>query len=216
VAERPRIDDSVLEAETRRLIERGYTIYRGSNDLLPHPLRRFRPDAFAVGREPNLIIEVVTDDSASADRIRQLREEVEKRPGWELRVLLDRGARARVLDAAPIETINAAIRSAEAVLGSGEPAPSLLLAWGTFEALARRLVPNEFGRPQTPGRLIQILASQGVVDVGEEGLLRRLASVRNAVIHGELSQAASEADVQAFLQILKSLRDQTAEPATAR
>jgi uncharacterized protein YutE (UPF0331/DUF86 family) len=84
---------------------------------------------------------------------------------------------------------------------AGEAAPGLLLAWGVFEALSRKLVPDEFVRPQSPGRLIQTLASLGHLTFDNEKLLRRLAKVRNAVIHGELSESAEYEDVERFLNL---------------
>lgn len=202
------VEEGVLAAETRRLAERGYTVYRGGGDLLPPPLKNIQPDAVAVGREPNYVIELVTDESASAEKLKRLRQEIAEVPGWKLLVLLDRGTRSRALDEASLELIDATLESASNVLVSGEAAPALLLGWGIFEALARRLVPGEFQRPQTPGRLIQILASRGFLTVNEEAFLRRLASVRNAVIHGELSKTAASEDVREFMRILRSLRVQ--------
>jgi hypothetical protein len=135
-----------------------------------------------------------------------LRRQVAELPGWELRVVLDRGARAPELREASAEQIDESIRSARKVFLSGETAAGLLLTWGIFEALSRKLVPGEFQRPQTPGRLIQKLTSEGYLSPGDERLLRKLAKVRNAVIHGELSEIADSADVGNFLNVIDALR----------
>ncbi|MBX3568354.1 MAG: hypothetical protein KF914_09870 [Rhizobiaceae bacterium] len=209
------VEQEVLAAETRRLIERGYTIYRQGNTFLPKTLREFQPDAVAIGREPKYLIEVVTEGADSAERLKRLHQEVKKLPDWELLVLFDRGVRSRVIEYVPLEYIDSALKSIRNVLSSAEAAPALLLAWGAFEALARRIVPSEFQRPQSPGRLIQILVSQGFVTIEDEALLRRLAKVRNSIIHGELMTVADKDDVRAFLAILESLRDQAAPPARA-
>jgi hypothetical protein len=201
-----RSEQELLEVETRRLEERGYTIYRGANDLLPRSLKPYAPDAVAVGREPKYVIEIVRESPAALDRLRKLREQLTGLPGWELLVVLDRGARAPELQQATNQQIDEAIESARKVLLSGEAAPGLLFAWGVFEALARKLIPDEFVRPQTPGRLIQTLASKGYVNQPDEQLLRKLAKVRNAVIHGELSSSAGLADVERFLHLLIALR----------
>jgi uncharacterized protein YutE (UPF0331/DUF86 family) len=201
-------EQELLEAETRRLQERGYTIYRGRNELVPPSLKSFAPDAIAVGREPKYLIEVVREGSDEVDKLKALRQQLSQVPGWELLVVLDRGSRAPELQKATAEQIDEAIRSAQKVLSLGEAAPALLLAWGVFEGLSRNLVPTEFARPQSPGRLIQILASEGYLNTTEEQLLRSLAKARNAVIHGELSEGVERIQVEYFLNLLIKLQEQ--------
>lgn len=200
------IEQELIEVESRRLEERGYTIYRGRNDLVPPSLKLFSPDAIAVGREPKYLIEVVREGPDAVSKLKALRQELAQLPGWELLVVLDRGGRSPELQHATAEQIDEAIRSARKVLSSGEAAPGLLLAWGVFEALSRKLVPDEFVRPQSPGRLIQILASKGYLDLDGEQLLRRLAKARNAIIHGELSASVDPAEAENFLNLLAALR----------
>jgi uncharacterized protein YutE (UPF0331/DUF86 family) len=207
VVEQAGSEQELLDVETRRLEERGYTIYRGANDLVPRSLGSFLPDAIAIGREPKYLIEVVREGPAEVDKLKALRKQLEELPGWELLVVLDRGTRSPELRQATLEQIDDAIQSAKKVLSLGEIAPGLLLAWGVFEALSRRLIPDEFVRPQTPGRLVQVLTSRGYVDSAEEKLLRKLAIARNAVIHGDLSNRADASQVDEFLALLVRLRN---------
>ncbi|WP_365948185.1 hypothetical protein [Tardiphaga sp.] len=65
--------------------------------------------------------------------------------------------------------------------------------------------------PQTQGRLVQVLAGEGYVTPDEADFLRRSASLRNRLIHGELSTHVDGSTVGTFLGILESL----AEPALA-
>ena len=198
--------EGVLSAKTRELSERGYTIYRSANDILPKELRTLRPDAIAVGKEPNYLIEVIRDDVEESAKLKQLRQEISKIPGWKLLVLYDRGTRVKALAEASAGEIDAAIESARNVLAAGEVAPALLLAWGVFEALARRLRPEEFHPPQSPGRVIQILTAAGELSSQDEMFLRHLVPARNSIIHGELATAISAAEVREFIGILGVLR----------
>lgn len=209
-------EEAILAAETRRLTERGYTVYRGGRAFLPPALREIEPDAVALGPVQNLVIEIVSDERPNEARLASLREKVALVPGWKLLVLLDRGARESPLEEAPLPSIDAALASAANVLAAGEVTAALLLGWGIFEALARRIAPPEFRRPQTPGRIVQVLAAGGMLSSNEEELLRRLALVRNATIHGELTRTVAKDDVREFLGILEMLRSRVLHPDTAR
>jgi uncharacterized protein YutE (UPF0331/DUF86 family) len=83
--------------------------------------------------------------------------------------------------------------------------PALLLAWASFEAVGRMLAPDQFQRPQSPGRLVQLLASEGYLTPTEADKLRTLATKRNTIIHGELQTAVSREDVEDFARILDTL-----------
>jgi ribosomal protein L29 len=221
VANTADVGHELLDVEKRRLEERGYTVYRGRQELVPPPLKPFVPDAIAIGREPNYLIELVREGPGETDRLQTVRRQLAQVPGWELLVILDRGGRAPELRQASQEELDKAISSARHVLASGETAPAMLLTWGVLEALSRRMLPDEFGRPQTPGRLIQILASGGHVDTASEHVLRRLAKARNAIIHGELSAHVEPQEAERFLDLVSRLRnrlgqaDASADSATS-
>jgi uncharacterized protein YutE (UPF0331/DUF86 family) len=68
------------------------------------------------------------------------------------------------------------------------------------------LLPGRFERPQTPGRLVQVLASEGYVTPSEADKLRGLAEKRNKLVHGELRTRISEADVAQMTDILSTLK----------
>ena len=96
------------------------------------------------------------------------------------------------------------IKSMEQALAAGGASPEILLrGWATFEALARYLMPEEFSKPQTPGRLVEKLAFEGYVTPSEADLLRRLAAIRNSFIHGDLNQSVSNTELETFIGILR-------------
>lgn len=92
-------------------------------------------------------------------------------------------------------------------MNEGLLAPALLMSWATLEALGRTLLPERLVRPQTPGRLVEVLATDGYVTPSEADRLRELARVRNRLIHGGLQVKIASKDIKAFRGILKGLLD---------
>jgi|ERR1051325_10533316 uncharacterized protein YutE (UPF0331/DUF86 family) len=82
---------------------------------------------------------------------------------------------------------------------------ALLMGWSTFEALARATMPSDFERPQSPGRLVQLLAQEGYVTPDEADTLRKLADKRNVLIHGNVMTDVSKTEVELFAAILGNL-----------
>jgi uncharacterized protein YutE (UPF0331/DUF86 family) len=64
---------------------------------------------------------------------------------------------------------------------------------------------EKFEKPQTPGRLIGLLASEGYLTPSEADRRRELAKARNALIHGELATQISNDEVRNFSAILTNL-----------
>jgi uncharacterized protein YutE (UPF0331/DUF86 family) len=76
---------------------------------------------------------------------------------------------------------------------------ALLLAWASLEAIARNLEPSETTRPQTPGRVVELLAAGGFVTPTQAELLRNMADIRNQVIHGNVDLQPSAGQLQELI-----------------
>jgi uncharacterized protein YutE (UPF0331/DUF86 family) len=79
------------------------------------------------------------------------------------------------------------------------------MAWATFEAIGRAILPAKLQRPQPPGRLTEVLAAEGYVTPTEADQLRHLAESRSQLIHGGLETSVPEADLRRFVEVLKTL-----------
>jgi uncharacterized protein YutE (UPF0331/DUF86 family) len=192
----------------------GYEVYlQPSVPVVPEFLANLRPDAIAIGKGKKIIIELVTSEGASRSKTEALANVIKKHPEWELRVLVVTSASGtdepRVQSPDEIQFSLKEIRELET---SGHVSVALLLAWGTFEAISRRLMSSSFSRPQTPGRLVQSMAQEGYITPSEADRLRGLAQKRNAFVHGNLDLRIDAAEVTAFRQILERL---AAEPVSA-
>jgi uncharacterized protein YutE (UPF0331/DUF86 family) len=200
-----RTEAAVLDEVAADLEDAGYTVLmRPSRQLIPDFLRAIEPDAVAIGRDPKLVIEVTREGPRSAEKVKRIQRLLEGHPEWQLKVFLDRTERATV-GSASAEQIHATLDNVRDLSTRGDVRAAMLLAWATFEALARHLEPTKFERPQTPGRLVEVLASLGHVVPSEADKIRALVPVRNSLIHGDFSASVSAADVNHFVEILEDL-----------
>jgi uncharacterized protein YutE (UPF0331/DUF86 family) len=204
----------VFEKLVPELRSEGYDVFLNpGKELVPNFLGSYRPDLIALRDDKNLVVEVKARSSSSDPTdLDALAKLFEGQSGWELRVFWinpnqDRNDPELQSD----EDISARLEEIARMRAAGFNDSAMLLCWATFEAVGRRLMQEQFSRPQTPGRLVQVLASEGYVTPDEADFLRRSASLRNRLIHGELSTHVDSSAVQTFLGILESL----AEPALA-
>ena len=197
----------LLESIVPKLEAEGYTVYvHPSRTILPPFMRNYVPDLVALGDPKNLAVEIVREGVAADTKLKRLQDSFRESKDWELRVYFVRptngDADLGVVSKAEIED---SMRSLEKAASDGQSHAALLIAWATFEALGRALLPERFKRPQTPGRLIEVLASAGHITPTEAETLRRLADVRNHFIHGNLNITVDVDELSGFIGVLKTL-----------
>jgi len=112
-------------------------------------------------------------------------------------------------------SLGAAIASVDELLSEGYVAPAFLMAWSTLEAAGRSLLPNELRRPQTPARLVEVLAGKGHITPDEADRLRRLAKSRNDLVHGDLQTSVTRRDLKFLLLVLRTLLKTQSSTAAA-
>jgi hypothetical protein len=197
----------MLERVVQELTAEGYDVYLHPNrPLLPSFLAGYVPDAVALGREKSLAVEVLRKSRHATTRLKRIQALFEGQDKWELRVVWVAPASAKeFLQVQTSVTIKQRIGEVRTLAVEDHLGPSLLLAWATFEALARAVVSGEFERPQTPGRLVQVLAQDGYLTPTEADQLRRLAEKRNKLIHGDLQVRVSKAEVERFARVLDTM-----------
>jgi uncharacterized protein YutE (UPF0331/DUF86 family) len=195
----------VLRNLLPELEEEGYEVF-----LLPQPpilppfLSNFRPDAIARRRDKHIVIEIVR--SLSNDRkLQELARLVRENPGWELRVILAKPTTTTAIERQPIEAIRRTIDEIKKLTRTEHYAAALIMSWATFEALGRLLMFDEFQKPQSPGRLVQVLAQEGYLTPSEADRLRALTEKRNSLVHGRLQTQITKPDVEQFLVLLERL-----------
>jgi uncharacterized protein YutE (UPF0331/DUF86 family) len=189
-----------LEAE-------GFEVFANpSPPILPPFMRGHSPDAIALRKDRKLAIEVLREGAPSNRRLDKLRELLSEHKDWELRVYwVSPSSIRREIEGTSRAVIEQSIKAIEELAASSRARPALLMAWATFEAIGRAILPDRLQRPQPPGRLVEVLAAEGHITPTEADLLRRLAESRNHLIHGGLEMSVPEADLQRFVDVLKTL-----------
>jgi uncharacterized protein YutE (UPF0331/DUF86 family) len=109
------------------------------------------------------------------------------------------------LEIASIPAINESIQRVIDLMDAGHRLPALVMAWATFEAVGRALLPDQFQRPQTPARLVEVLGSEGYITPEEADTLRAASAIRNAVVHGQLDSTVNQKMLESFVTILNTL-----------
>ncbi len=199
---------AVLENVLADLRAQGFDVFvQPSRQALPAFLKGHSPDAIAIRDDRKLVIEVLSPGPSSGKSLTQLREALSKESGWELRAVWVSSTNiAKSIEQVSPRTIDQSIKSVKSLLSANREQPALLMAWATFEALGRALLPEKFSRPQTPGRLVDVLAEGGQLTPTEADQLRPLANLRNQLIHGGLQVPVSRENVEGFVAILETLK----------
>lgn len=203
------LEQAVFESLVPKLQAEGYVVFiHPDRQLLPPFMGSYRPDAIAFKPGKNIAIEVKSQGAAGSPKMRSLETLFSPHDDWELRVIFSPpsgGEANSPVEHTPAKNIQEIL---DAVAEIGEHArgiPALLTLWGAFEATGRRLVPNEFSKPQTPGRLMEVLASQGYLTPNEADTIRSLVAVRNRAIHGNLNVMVTADQLQEFKAIIEIL-----------
>ncbi|MCD0420370.1 hypothetical protein LOC51_24400 [Rubrivivax sp. JA1024] len=198
----------VIELVLPRYRDEGYEVYvHPSPSLLPAFMKSYRPDAIAIKSGKKVAIKVIRGGEREPMAPGAGHSLFSGQNEWELQLVYAPLLGSSVeLGVASRDDIEAAIRDVENLQSTGQWMPAILMAYATFEAIGRALLPDQFRRPQSPVRLIEVLASEGLVTPDEAQLVRQVISVRNAVAHGGFVPVDSTL-VARFTDLLSTLAD---------
>lgn len=189
-----------LEAE-------GYEVFvNPSRSILPAFLKNFMPDVIARKEGKNLAIEVKRRSTSGDAKIQKIQELFKNQKDWDFRIIwIAPSSQPMSMDLPSRSIVKSRIKEVESLASMKHGGAAFLLAWATFEAISRLLLPDQFQRPQTPSRLIETLAGDGYLTPTEADILRRMAEKRNKLIHGDLKTRISKSEVNKLLEILRTL-----------
>lgn len=199
-------EDMLLESLLPRYEAEGFTVViHPSSSFLPPFMGKYRPDAIALGPAKKIAIEIKYDPSAS-NKMKGIPELFAQHPDWELRVYyLPHGSDERVLEPPTLRSIELAIKEVGELKDSRHIKVAVVMAWSVLEAIGRALLPEKLARPQPAARLVEVLASAGLITPSAADSLRSAEKMRDAVVHGGLNTAVRVEDVDELIASLRQL-----------
>lgn len=203
-------ESAVLERLKASLVAEGYEVIIQPSALqLPSSLADLRPDAIALRKDENLVIEVMSRSSSSQQKLRKFTAVISEVEGWTLRTVWTSGhsvpARMKPPSKSSVEEI---ISSIDNLIQFTEYGAAMLLCWAALEGIARRILKDSVGRPQTPRRLIEQLAQIGLLKTNDARFLREMSEFRNRLIHGDFTVSISKTEIEQFRSIVNQLSKQ--------
>lgn len=207
----------VLDSVLPQYEAEGFEVYvNPAPSILPSFMREHRPDAIALRTDKKIAIEVVRSRGDSTRKIQELRSLFATHPDWELRVHYVSPLRSdKSPDVVPRAAIDLAIERVLNLKNEGHKLPALIMAWATLEGIGRALLPDRLRRPQTPARLIEVLASEGYLTPQEADTLRGAIPLRNLAVHGSIDQVVEDRLLDEFVGVLRTLACFLAEAGLA-
>jgi uncharacterized protein YutE (UPF0331/DUF86 family) len=144
----------------------------------------------------------------------QLQQILSKHPEWELRVYYIPGRpEEEDIQAPDLPEIDAALAEVDQLKRAGHLRAALIMAWAALEAAGRALLPQHLARPQPANKLIEVLASEGVVTPTEADSLRKAISLRNAATHGHFAVPITEQEVEQVVAAASLITGLAKEPS---
>lgn len=185
----------------------GYEVYLNpAPHLLPEFLRNYQPDIIGRRSDHNVAIEITRISPHAEKKLEDIANRFKGQTAWEFRVVwINPASASTVLQAQTVAAIRKQIAEIRALMDGEHYGAALLLAWSALEATSRTLASQKFERPQTPGRLIQVLANDGYLTPTEADRMRPLSDKRNKLIHGELQTQVTRREIEQFAEILTAL-----------
>jgi hypothetical protein len=201
-------EEQVLQREIARLESEGYDVFvHPRAPLVPEFLGDHVPDAVATGNGKKIVLEVATSSKLGSEKLREVAARFAKQREWELKIILvTPTTRGETLPVQSRQVIDGTLSEIEQLRRSGALRAAFLLAWATFEAEGRASVERQFDRPQTPGRLVQVLSQEGFLTPTDADRMRTLSDKRNRLTHGDLGIDISNEDLLWLVGVLRQLQ----------
>lgn len=198
-------EQAALKRMSKTWREQGFEVYiEPTGSLVPSFLERYEPDAILLRGDEKVIVEVVRKGQPHLEKkISQIRSLFSGESGWRFEVVYA-GEQIDAVSSVSNSVILATLETANSLLMHDSRA-SLLLLWASLEAIVRNCFAAQAARPQSPGRVIELLAGSGMITPSQAVTLRHLMHVRNRFIHGELDLTIEPQTVKSMHAIVKGL-----------
>lgn len=204
------IEYSALQIVQPELERQGYEFLEDySSSLLPRGLKGYSPDFVAVKDDHYLAIEVKRKRIPPIEKkLRELEAVFTADNKWSFKVYyFDELQGTKGPSVQGMDTIKTTLKESQEQFSRGYKKSAFLLLWAAFEAVSRSAYPASFEKPQSPGRVITVLAEKGSISPKDADSLRELVMLRNALIHGQLDIDLKNKDFKLLSRVIISLQD---------
>jgi uncharacterized protein YutE (UPF0331/DUF86 family) len=201
------LEEIVVERLIPDLQAEGYDVIREpSSRMLPAFLGEYSPDLIALKTGSKLAIEVKSGEKRKSPSLESISKLFKGHDDWEFRVIwLSTSEKSPSPRIQGRQTILASFEQCKELARQGHHSAAMLLSWATLEAIGRNLMASELARPQTPGRVIEFMAQNGIATPKEAERLRALVKLRNSLVHGELDAQVNAEQTAEMLDILGAI-----------
>lgn len=201
------IEREILQKEVERLTAEGFDVFiEPGPSLTPAFAVGYRPDAVAIGNGRKIALEVASRGTSADRKLSEVAALFGQHPEWEFRIIwIEPAMSAPRLPIQTKDQIQSILREIKKLRGDHYFRPSFLLAWAAFEAAARAVAEPQLGRPQTPGRIVQVLSQEGYLSPNEADEMRPLVEKRNRLVHGTLDLEVTGDDVDRLVQLIETV-----------
>lgn len=202
---------AIIEGLSPRLKAEGYDVFvHPSAPLVPRFLGSYQPDVIALREDRNLAIEVTSFNPKANIRLRDIAALFSGQDNWEFRIIwAGPGQQPESLWKQPMSEIASKLAEIDRLVEGGHTDAAFLLSWSVLEALGRTLFEEKLRLPQAPGRLVEVLATEGVLSPSEADIVRSLIPRRNQLVHDGLDAGVSGEDARSLQTILHTIIDTT-------
>lgn len=188
-----------------QLVRGGYQVIRSPmRSDLPAFMEGYIPDAIAIGKEPNIALEIKGRSGSDAERnLGRIRSLFHDRKDWVFQVYYFDTLQPIVVNLPKKILEDQANRVRH--LATIDLQPAFVMAWAVLEAVMREhgLVDSStFGA----NKMVSILASEGYIKGAEVAKMLDLANLRNSIVHGQLDREPSADDMQQLMDLISAVQ----------
>ena len=203
--------------------EKGYTVsFEPRGTQLPNFLREigYMPDLIVKGRDGSIVIEVTSRDSVA--RLRELSkvsETIGRQPGWQFQLVMTNARNPTGPDfPVPLADVDKLKKALSDLLKLYELSNNsneryshavLLLVWAIVEGILRVWLYSTSGHAReqvsSPHSLVRDGVMLGFLEMEDGEFLDKMASARNRVAHGTVSEKVKAQNLEKLVQRCESM-----------
>jgi hypothetical protein len=185
----------------------GFTFTIGPDQsMLPPFLGTYVPVALAQKPGLNIAIEMKRRQSqATQARLQDIRRLFDGHPDWRFSVFFAGGdpLQSVTIPAASPADIRKRMEEVRALVRQGQRRPAFVMAWSLLEAALQSAEEKASSKPRTPGTVLQTLAMDGYISAEMERRMRKLITLRDQIVHGDVMSDPVPDDVNLVLAAIE-------------